>query len=88
MTFKAEWKDRSTPARKRFIADYGGSRIAVEDSGRYPKKPWITWVGGIKMRGSAQPSIEHAKLYAETLVDEINGIGKTWPKDGKKEKAK
>jgi hypothetical protein len=88
MTFKANWIDVSTPTMKRFIADYCGCRIAVEDTGRYPKKKWVTWIGGVRIRSSMAPSVEHAKLYAESMVDEINGIGKTWPKDGKKEKAK
>ncbi|MCK9598147.1 MAG: hypothetical protein M0R06_03840 [Sphaerochaeta sp.] len=85
---KANWTDVSTPKMKRFTADYKDSRIAVENTGRYPKKPWVAWIGGLRMRSSAQPTAEAAKLYAENLVDEINGIGKTWPKDGKKEKAK
>ena len=85
---KAEWKDVSTKTLKRHIADYKGARIAVENSGRYPKKAWVTWVGGLKMRSGQQPTSEAAKLYAENLVDEIQGIGKTWPKDGKKENAK
>jgi len=83
---KATWRDVSTKTRKRHIADYKGARIAVEDSGR--KKAWVTWVGGLKMRSGQQPTSEAAKMHAEDLVDQIQGIGKTWPKDGKKEKAK
>lgn len=87
---KADWKDVSECGVVRQVAEYRGSHIAVENSGRYPKKKWIAWIGGLRLRGSASPSMVAAQLYVEDMVDRINEEGKTWPTDhttkGKAEK--